>query len=104
MQRYLVTVAIKLKSITKSSNVLTIENKLTNNPNYNRLNSWHFRLLRQQEKLMLFNQRYWGKYGKKESLANGDENSRFFFTRVLVLKKGKTMIINLKDESGVSST
>jgi len=52
-----------------------VENKLLETPDSYRLNNWHFRLIKQREKLMLFNQRYWGQFARKQWLINGDRNS-----------------------------
>jgi len=43
-----------------------VEEKLINQPDSHRLNSWMNRLLVQREKLLLFNQKYWGNLKRKE--------------------------------------
>ena len=55
-----------------------VETKLLESPNSHQLNNWHFRLIKQGEKLLLFNQRYWGQFARKQWLINGDRNSKFF--------------------------
>ena len=55
-----------------------VEEKIINQLDSHCLKSWMNRLLAQREKLLLFNQKYWGKLKRKEWLANGDQNSRFF--------------------------
>jgi len=55
-----------------------VEGKLLDKPSSFRLNSWMARLLKQREKLLLFNQKYWGNYRRKEWLTKRDRNSKFF--------------------------
>ena len=43
-----------------------VEERLMVNPNSYRFNSWLNRLLKQREKLLLFNQKYWGKLARRE--------------------------------------
>jgi len=57
-----------------------VEDQLVNHPNSIRLNEWMNRLLQQREKLLLFNQKYWGNFRRKEWLVHGDHSSRFFPT------------------------
>jgi len=60
------------KLILNSQKIEIVEEKLSNQPESYRLNSSLNHLLMQQEKLMLFNQKYWGNLGCKEWLINGD--------------------------------
>jgi len=55
-----------------------VEQRLLSNPNSHIFNSWMQHLLKQREKLLLFNQKYWDKMAQKEWLANCDRNSEFF--------------------------
>ena len=43
----------------------SVASQLLDNPNSPRLNSWHFRLITEREKLLLFNKRYWGNFARK---------------------------------------
>jgi len=58
------------------------------------------RLLKQREKLLLFNQKYWGKLARKEWLVNGDRNSRFFQQSANARRKRK-LVMKIKDDCGV---
>jgi len=87
--------------IEKNSHKLHIvESKLLANPQSYRLNDWHFRLLKQREKLFLFNKRYWGNLARKKWLVDGDRNSRFFHLSATNRKRGCS-ILRLKDTSGI---
>jgi len=57
------------------------EAKLPSNPSSYRFNSWMNRLLKQCEKMMLFNQKYWGDLSRKEWLINSNRNSKYFQTK-----------------------
>ena len=58
------------------------------------------RLIRQREKLLLFNQKYWGKLSRKNWLVQGDRNTSFFQHQARLHKNRKT-VIQLKDSCGV---
>ena len=77
-----------------------MEDKLLLHPDSPRLNGWIHRLLRQREKLLLFNQKYWEGLKRKEWLVQGDHNSKYFHHRAMATRK-KQMILKLKDECGV---
>ena len=77
-----------------------VENKLLNDPNSFRLNSWMSRLIKQREKLLIFNQKYWGKLARKEWLIDGNRNSKFFPLRANARRR-KKLILKLKDKCGV---
>jgi len=77
-----------------------IEEKLSHQPNSPRLNEWLHRLLRQREKLLLFNQKYWGTLRRKEWLVNGDRNSRYFQQQANTRRK-KKLICKLKNDCGI---
>jgi len=49
-----------------------IEDRLLEQPDSLRLNAWMDRLIRQREKVLLFNQKYLGNLKRKEWLVNGD--------------------------------
>ena len=54
------------KSLTRNAFKITeIEEQLYNNPLSTKLKSWMFRLLKQREKFLLFNQKCWGKLTRK---------------------------------------
>jgi len=77
-----------------------IEDQLSNQPNSPWLNDWLHRMLRQREKLLLFNQKYWGTFKRKEWLVNGDRNSRYVQQQANTRRKRK-LICKLKDECGI---
>lgn len=77
-----------------------MEERLIAHPNSHRFNSWMQRLLKQREKMMLFNQKYWGKLARKEWLVNGDRNSKFFHKQANARRKRK-LVMELRDECGV---
>ena len=49
---------------------------------------------------MLFNQRYWGQFARKQWLINGDRNSKFFH-QIGSVRKRRCNIVRIKDEAGV---
>jgi len=71
-----------------------VETKLLDNPSSFRLNSC---LLKQREKLLLFNQEYWGKYKRKDWLTKGDHNTKFF-QRTTDSRRRKKRVIRIKDD------
>jgi len=77
-----------------------VESKLIADPQSHRLNDWYFRLLKQREKLFLFNKRYWGNLARKKWLVDGDRNSRYFHQSATSRKRGCS-ILRIKDESGI---
>jgi len=77
-----------------------VESQLLTVPNSPRLNSWHFRLIKQRENLLLFNQRYWGKLACKRWLVDGDRNTRFFHHSAKT-RKQRSSILRIKDDVGV---
>jgi len=86
----------KQKLERNANKLLQVEEKLVIQPNSARHNNWHYRLIKQREKMHLFNQKYWGRLARKDWLVNGDRNSRYFHqamkarNRVLLLLKLKT--------------
>jgi len=66
-----------------------VEEKLVNQLDSLRLNSWLNRLLKHRKKLLLFNQKYWGNLKRKEWLTRGDRNSKFFQQRAIIRRKHK---------------
>ena len=58
------------------------------------------RLLKQREKMMLFNQKYWGKLARKEWLVNGDRNSKFFQYKANFKRKRK-LVMKLQNDCGI---
>jgi len=77
-----------------------IEDKLLSNLESFWLNSWLTRLLKQREKMMLFNQKYWGKLRQKEWLVSGDRNTTFSQHKVNTRRKRK-LVIKLRDDCGL---
>jgi len=55
-----------------------VESKLIADPYSHRVNDWYFRLLKQREKLLLFNKRHGGNLARKKWIVDGDRNSRYF--------------------------
>jgi len=49
---------------------------------------------------MLFNQRYWAQFARKQRLINGDRNSMFFH-KIASVRKRRCNIVRIKDEAGV---
>ena len=88
----------KLLQNTQKLNL--VESQLVHHPHSNRLNEWMNRLIRQREKLMLFNQKYWGILRRKEWLVNGDRNSRFFQQQANTRRK-KKLIYRIKSDCGI---
>jgi len=88
------------KLILNSHKIEQIEEKLSNQPHNFRLNAWLHRMLRQREKLLLFNQKYWGKLRRKEWLVNGDHNSQYFQQQANTRRKRK-LICKLKNDCGM---
>ena len=84
----------------KGEKLLHVEQKLTLQPHSARLNNWHYRLLKQREKMHLFNQKYWGTLARKDWLVNGDRHSRYFHQSMKAQKmRGK--IFKIQDASGI---
>jgi len=48
----------KKKLERNADKLLHVEEKLIRSPNSARLNNWHYRLIKQREKMHLFNQKY----------------------------------------------
>ena len=90
----------KHKLERNAESLLRIEQRLVLQPHSARLNNWHFRLVKQREKMHLFNQKYWGKLHRKEWLVNGDRNSRYFQQSMLA-RKTRSRIVKIKDSSGI---
>ena len=57
-------------------------------------------MLRHREKLLLYNQKYWGTFRRKEWLVNGGRNSRYFQQQANTRRK-KKLICKLKDDYGI---
>ena len=76
------------KQVEKNSAKLQfVESMIIANPQNHRLNDWHFRLLKQRERLLMFNKRYWGTLARKNWLVDGDRNSRFFHQSATARKR-----------------
>jgi len=88
------------KLTLNSQKIEQIEEKLSNQPNNSRLNAWLCKMLRQREKLLLFNQKYWGTFRRNEWLVNGDRNSRYFQQQANTRRKRK-LVCKLKDDCGM---
>ena len=87
--------------VEKNTNKLhLVESKLLADPQSFRLNDWYFRLLKQREKLLLFNKHYWGSLARKKWLVDGDRNSRFFHQTATTRKRGCS-IPRIKDTAGI---
>ena len=68
-----------------------VEEKLLENPMNIRMNNWLHRLIKQQEKLLMFNQKYWGRLARKEWLIKGDRNSSFFERSATSVEKNRKL-------------
>ncbi|KAJ8440341.1 hypothetical protein Cgig2_012777 [Carnegiea gigantea] len=80
-----------------------VENKLLESLDNHRLNNWHVRLIKQREKLMLFNQRYWRHYACKQWLVYGDRTSHFFTNLLLLGKDDVTLsVLRIRQVSGLT--
>ena len=90
----------KSKLDSNTDKLLQVEQKLASQPNSARLNKWHYRLIKQCEKVHLFNQKYWGKLAWKDWLVHGDRNSRYFH-QTMKARKTRSAIVKIKDSSGV---
>ncbi|KAJ8435767.1 LOW QUALITY PROTEIN: hypothetical protein Cgig2_019186 [Carnegiea gigantea] len=77
-----------------------VEEKLISDPLNTRLINCHAFLIKPHERLLLFNQKYWRKFHRKEWLTKDDRNSKFFY-RCVKTQKQKNSIHRIKDESGV---
>ena len=85
------------KMALNSDTLQYIEDRLMNDPHSHRLNQWYQRMSRQQERLLLFHQCYWGKYHRKKWLAEEFQ----VFPPVAKFRKQKNTIIKLQDMSAV---
>jgi len=97
MHNYLGNVQQNLQSNLQKIGL--VEEKLLHQPDSLRLNSWLNYLLKQREKLLLFNQKYWGNLRRKEWLTCGDRNSKFFQQRAINKHKQK-LVHKLKNDCG----
>ena len=89
------------KQVEKNSAKLQfVESLIIADPHNHRLTGWHFRLLKQRERLLLFNKRYWGTLAHKKWLVDGDRNSRFFHQSATARKR-HCAILRIKDPSGI---
>ena len=88
------------KLIINAQKIEIVDEKLSNQPESYCLNSWMNRLLMQREKLMLFNQKYWGNLRRKEWLINSDQNSRYFQQKANSQRKRK-LLCKLKGDCGL---
>lgn len=75
------------------------EQKMVDDPN-NESRMIHYEwLLKEREKILLFNQDFWGKLSRKEWLTKGDRNSSYFH-RNLSARKKRNKIGRIKDRNG----
>ena len=89
------------EKLTKNATKIDyVEEWLLSNSNSYRFNSQMNCLLRQREKMTLFNKKYWGKLNRKECLVHGDRNSKYVQRRANARRKRK-LVIKLKDACGV---
>ena len=77
-----------------------VEGKLVDAPMNHRLNDWLNRLIKQREKMLLFNQKFWRRFARKDWLVNGDQNSTYFQWQANRRRKRQD-ITRLKDEVGI---
>ena len=88
------------KLLHNSKKIGLVEDKLIDQPNSPRLNEWMTRLLKQREKLLLYNQKYLGNLRRKHWLVNGDRNSRFFQQQANTRRK-KKLICKIKTDCNI---
>jgi len=55
-----------------------VEGQLIDDLMNRRLNDWLSQLIKQREKVLLFNKEFWGRFARKDWLVNGDWNSTYF--------------------------
>ena len=91
------TLGTRLGKIRPSCNLLNLR---STDPQSQRLNAWHLRLLKQLEKLLLFNKCYWGNLARKKLLVDGDRSSRYFHQSARNRKRNCS-ILRIRDSSGV---
>jgi len=84
---------------SNSEKLQYIEECLIEEPESYGFNQWNERMIRRQERLLVFYQRYWGKYYRKKWLTEGDRNSKFFHQNVKN-HKNKNSIVRILDSSG----
>ena len=89
-----------LKTTNNEEKIRYVESRLVRNPTSFRLNSWLVRLLKQREKLLLFNQKYWGKFRRKAWLTGGDRNSKYF-QRIADTHRCRKRVVRIKDDCGL---
>ena len=89
---------ITRKNTTK---LRAVESKIIANPQSHRFNAWHYRLLKQREKLLLFNKRYWGSLARKKWLVDGDKNSQYFHQSAKTRNRNRSIIRKIRPESGL---
>ena len=90
----------KHKLQRNTDKLLHVEQKLVGQPLNARLNNLHYRLIKQCEKMHLFNQKYWDTLARKDWLVNVGWNTRCFH-QTMKARKSRSAIIRIKDSSGV---
>jgi len=69
-------------------------------PTVTYLTVWMNRLLKQRQKLMLLNKKYWGGLGRKSWLVYDNKNSKLFQCRANIRRERK-LLIKIKDEYAI---
>lgn len=76
-----------------------LEEKLMENPNNENILKHYERVLKQREKILLFNQKYWRNMARKDWLTKGDRNSSYFHKNLTGRKK-KSRVYKVRDNYG----
>lgn len=89
----------KTKLHAKEAKIAELESKLIDQPFNPRLNNHLQRMIKQRERLLLFNQKNWGNLARKNWLTQGDRNSRFFHNKMKT-RNARNTIYRLKNDLG----
>ena len=88
------------KLILNAQKLEKIEEKLSHQPHNFRLNDWLHKMLRQREKLLLFNQKYWVLLEERNGLLM-ETAIRGIFNNKANMRRKRKLICKLKDDCGL---